>query len=242
MQRLFLFFVMTLFLHSSFAQDEQLQALLKQADRLMKEKKYDEALFNIESVLKVDPLYFEALEKKVSAMVLSDKSKELSDQIERSIKVSPQQPEYHYMRGLLNLVRGKSLKAVEDFDNAIYYQLPEKYNDKLYLNRGKAFYAAGNLDKAEKDYIDALALNARSSAIYHNYGILKYEQGQYEEATSYFLKAFEFENDNPLILYNLAMSYFRSNDMGNACYYFNRSCSLGYRNACKVYLLECSIK
>jgi TPR repeat protein len=70
--------------------------------------------------------------------------------------------------------------------------------------------------------------------------MLKYEEKEYDEALKYFNKAIQYENDNPIIFYNLAMSYLRSDDMENACYYFNKSCSLGYRNACKVYLLQCS--
>ncbi|MBN1116261.1 MAG: tetratricopeptide repeat protein [Bacteroidales bacterium] len=222
------------------AQDNEISALLKQADRLVKEKKYDEALFHIESVLKAEPLNLSAWEKKVNVMIQADRSRDISNEIEELIKNHSQQPEYLFLRGTLNLVKDKYSKAISDFDLALYLQMPEKYLEKVYLNRGMAYFNTSDFEKAEEDFIAAIEINPLYPAVYHSYGMLKYEQGDYDEAIKHFLKALQFDSENPLIYYNLGMSYFKIDDSDNACYYFNRSCSLNYRNACKVYLLECA--
>lgn len=236
---LFLIGIIT-FCFALYGQDDKIKAELVQADRLTKELKYNEALQHIDAALIINNLSLEALEKKVNVMLLADKSKEISDEIDRLIKGSIQQPEYYYLRSLIYLNKQKPQKAIEDLNNAIYYQMPEKYLDKVYLNRGVAYYNIGDFIKAETDFQAALEINPRYSTVYHSWGMLKYEEKEYEEALKYFNKAIQYENDNPIIFYNLAMSYLRSDDMENACYYFNKSCSLGYRNACKVYLLQCS--
>jgi tetratricopeptide (TPR) repeat protein len=240
MQRLLFFFALIVVSCSIFCQDERINGELIQADRLTSEAKYDEALQHIEAALTIDNLCIEALEKKVNIMLLAGKEKEILKQIDDFIEINRQQPEYYYLRALINIGKQKPKKAVEDLENAIYYQMPEKYMDKIYLNRGVAYYNIGDFVKAEDDFKEAIRINPHYATAYHSWGMLKYEERDYEEAIKNFNKAIQFEDNNPVIYYNLAMSYFRMEDMKNACFFFNKSCSLGYKNACKVYLLECS--
>ena len=243
MQRLlFLFSIFSVFCQIIAAQNNTIKAELAQADRLTKEAKYDDALQHIDAALKINSLSLDALEKKVNVMLLADREKDISKEIDELIKSNVQQPEYYYLRALLYISKNKPQKAVEDLDNAIYYQMPDKYLDKVYLNRGVAYYDIGDFSKAEADFQAAIELNPKNSTVYHSWGMLKYEEKNYEEAVKYFLKAVQYEDNNPVIFYNLAMGYMRLDDMENACYYFNKSCSLGYRNACKAYMLQCTPK
>lgn len=222
------------------SQTKEINAYLKEADRLIIEQNYSEALEYVELALEIDPMYIESLEKKVAIALATNDSKEILKEVEEWIKVSPQQPEYYYILSILHLYREKPQKALDDLDKAVYYQLPEKYMDKIYLNRGKAYTEIAEFDKAEEDFKLAIELNPKYSAVYHSYGMLKYELKRYEEAKDLFLKAIQYETNNALIYYNIAMSYLRLDEMKNACYYFNKACSMNYRNACKVYMLECS--
>ncbi|MBN2485040.1 MAG: tetratricopeptide repeat protein [Bacteroidales bacterium] len=223
-----------------YGQDDAVRAQLAQADRFTSESNYSEALKHIEAALEINSLSLEALEKKVNVMLLSERVKDISDEIEQLIKVNVQQPEYYYLRALIHINRQKPQKAIDDLNNAVYYQMPEKYLDKVYLNRGMALYLKGDFIKAENDFQAALEINPRNSTVYHSWGMLKYEERNYDDALKYFLKAIQYDDNNPITFYNLAMSYLRIDDMANACYYFNKSCSLGNRNACKVYYLQCT--
>jgi tetratricopeptide (TPR) repeat protein len=241
MQRVFyILFILSVGIIKVFGQDEKIKAELIQADRLTKELKYDEALQHVNNALAINNLSLDALEKKINIMLLADREKEISKEIDNLIQTNIQQPEYYYLRGVLQISRQKPQKALEDLDNAVYYQMPEKNMDKVYLNRGVAFYILGDFVKAETDFQAALEINPKYSTVYHSWGMLKYEERDYEEAAKHFNKAIQYEDNNPIIFYNLAMTYLRMDDMTNACYYFNKSCSLGYRNSCKVYYLECS--
>jgi tetratricopeptide (TPR) repeat protein len=222
------------------AQNNEIKANLAQANRLMKDEKYLEALEYIERALEIDPLHIESLEKKVLVMLIDNKSKDIAKEIEELIKQSPQQPIYYYLHSIIQLYKEKPQKAIEDLDKAIYYEMPEIYMDKIFLNRGKAYFDVGEFEKAEADFEAGIEINPRYATIYQSYGLLKYELERYDEAKELFLKAIQFEPDNSLVYYNLAMTYMRLDELKDACYYFNRSCDLGYRNACKVYLLECT--
>lgn len=241
MQRLILMFGI-IFLATSLlnGQENEIKANLAQADKLMKGEKYSEALEYVNRALEIDNLNLESLEKKVVIMLKDNKDKEILKEIETFIEQAPQQPEYYYLHSIIQLYREKPQKAVEDLDKAIYYEMPEVYMDKIFLNRGKAYFNLGEFEKAEEDFKAAIEINPRYAAIYHSYGQLKYELRRYDDARDLFLKAIQYEPGNALIYYNIAMTYMRLDDMENACYYFNRACDLGYKNACKVYWIECS--
>lgn len=225
---------------SAFSQSDKARSELFKAEKLAKDEKYDEALTHVQEALKIDSVYLEALELKANIMLTTERSKELVKEVDDLIQKYPQQPEYYYVRAIVNLYKQRSIKAKEDLENCIYYQMPAKYMDRIYLNLGIANYNIGDFEGAETEYKNALDINPKYSAVYHSWGMLKYEIRQYEDAVKYFLNADKYENNNPVILYNLAMSYFRLDELENACYYFNKSCLLDYRNSCKVYLLECS--
>jgi tetratricopeptide (TPR) repeat protein len=225
---------------SLFAQDELIKAELKQADRHTREGNYELALNHINKALEADPLQVIALEKKVNIMILSQKEKDITREINSKIQDSPQQAEYYYIRGLIYLYRQKSQKAIEDFDNAIIYQMPQLYMGKVYLNRGTAYYYYGDFVAAEQDFRDAVKLNPRNAAAYHSWGMMKYEEQLFSDAIKYFNKAIQYQENNSVAYYNLAMAHYKLGELKEACYNFNRSCNLNNKNGCKFYILECS--
>ncbi len=242
MRRLLILFILSILLPTSqYAQDREIKAFLSEADRLAKEGQIDQAVENVNMALEIEPLHLEALEKKVSILLNANKTKDIQKEIDDEIKVSPQTPEYHYLMAVIHLYREKPKDAVKSLDDAIYYQMPEKYMFKIYQNRGVAYYNLGQFDKAELDFKEAIALNPRNAATYHSYGMLKYELRRFDDAKDLFIEALKFDSQNPLLYYNLGMCYMRMDDMKNACYNFAEACSTyNYKNACKVYWLECT--
>jgi tetratricopeptide (TPR) repeat protein len=240
MLRILCFLAVLIICNISFSQESRIEAELAMANRLLSEVKYDEALAHINAALDIDPLSLEALEKKANVMILSDQiklyQKELSDKIDQN----PTQPEYYYIRALLFAHRQKPQKTVEDFQYAIENNIPAEFMEKVFLNRGMAFYNIGDFPAAESDFENALQLNPQYSTAYHSWGMLKYELKEFDSAVEFFNKALQFEESNAVIYYNLAMSYLRLKDMENACKNFNISSSMGYKNAFKVYFLECT--
>lgn len=237
----FTFVITTIFLFTIqlTAQSEFIKAELIIADELVARQNYAEALTHINLVLDEEPFYLDALEKKLNVMLLDGQMKVMQKEIDQKINENLQQPEYYYIRGILNNYRHRSSKALDDFENADYYQLPEEYRDRFYLNRGVTYYNLARFSDAEKDFRSALDINPRYATVYHSWGMLDYEEGRYENAVEKFTKAVEFGSERAILFFNLGMSYKRLGDMVNACYNFNEACRRGYQDACKLHFLQC---
>lgn len=236
----FTFVITTLLIALQLAgQTEFIKAELARADELVAQRNYSEALTHINLVLDEEPYYLNALEKKLNVMLLDGQTKAIQKEIDQKINQNLQQPEYYYIRGILNNYRQRSSKALDDFENADYYQLPEQYRDRFYLNRGVTYYNLGRFAEAEMDFQAALDINPRYATVYHSWGMLDYEMARFEDAVDKFTKAVEFGDERAILFFNLGMSYKRLGDMVNACYNFNEACRKGYQDACKLHFLQC---
>lgn len=226
-----------------FSQAELIKIELAKADSYIALKNYQEALNHIEAVLEIDPLYIDALERKVNIKLIEGDTKAILKEIDEQIEQNVQQAEYYYIRAIINNYKDRVSKAIEDLDNAIYYQMPEEFLDRVYLNRGVAYYKLGKFDEAETDYRAALEISPRYATVYHSWGMLDYEMSKFEDAVEKFEKAVQYGDERPILFYNLGMSYKRLGDMQKACYNFNIACTKGgYKDACKLYFLQCTEK
>ena len=187
------------------------------------------------------PHNLDAQEKKINILLQLDRSKEAISDIEEYISMYPKQPDYYYLRAIINLQKQKYSKAIEDFDNAIQLGMAENVIYKVYLNRGMAHFYNQDYELALADFDESLALNPNNAAAYHGRGMVKYALNQYEDAIKEFQQSLKIDNSNPITHYNMAMTYFRMDDNENACYHFNKSCELGHRNACRLLMMECDI-
>lgn len=240
-QYIFLLLVFSLCFNPLFSQNSDHDSDMKMVAAYAASGDISKALLKIEDILVEDPAFIEAQEKKIDFLSQEDRSKEAQKDIEAYIAMYPTQPEYYYLRAILNLQRAKYAKAIEDFDNAVELKMPEKYIYKVYLNRGMAHFNNQDFDLAEIDFDEVIRMDSKNAAAYHGKGMVKYEQALYDEAIVEFQKAIHFEDNNPITYYNLAMAYFRADNSDNACYNFNKSCALGHRNACRLLLMECDI-
>lgn len=239
---LFLLLILTLSFQISLSQDIDHSSEMKMVDAYVASGDISKALLTLEDILVKDPSFLDAQEKKIELLTQEERSKDAFRDIEEYIAMYPTQPEYYYLRAILNLQKEKYTKAVEDFDAAINLKFPEKYIYKVYLNRGMAHFNNQDLELAELDFEEVIKLDSRNAAAYHGKGMVNYEQNEYENAIVEFQKAIRIDDSNPITYFNLAMTYFRLDDIDNACYNFNKSCALGHRNACRLLLMECDIK
>jgi tetratricopeptide (TPR) repeat protein len=118
--------------------------------------------------------------------------------------------------------------------------MPEQYLEKIYLNRGTAYYYYGDFIAAEQDFKQVININPRNATAYHSWGMLKYEEQLYEEAISYFNKSILYDENSSITYYNIGMAHYKMGDKKDACYNFNRACNLNNKNGCKIYILECT--
>ena len=96
--------------------------------------------------------------------------------------------------------RKKYAESVETYTLAIQIN-PNDYG--LYNNRGAAYYALGEFQKAIADYTKAVELNPYHFSAYNNRGVAYQEIGSVEQAIADYRKALEIDPENKLAKNNL---------------------------------------
>ena len=203
-------------------------------------KDYKQALLYYEAAIKINSQMIEAQAGKARALMGLQNYKDAIKVIEDAIKTAFQNdPELHYIRGQLNYQRGNYKQAVEDYDKS--QLINANWNTyQLFLNRGIANDALSKPDLAVEDFTKAITADPNNAGGYLARGNILYNLAKYKESVDDFLKAETLNPDNSVISYNIGMSYYRGDDKASACKYFQKSCTQGNNNACKMVLMNCS--
>jgi tetratricopeptide (TPR) repeat protein len=203
------------------------------------QQKYTDALPEFNKTLEINLNNSEAFRGKVFSIYFSGKEKEASELVETAIAKDPQKSINYYIKGVLNINKGKYSRALENFDKALSLNTgTNEFN--IYLNRGVAYLELEETDAALKDITKAIELGPNNASAYHSRGRIYYSTKQYSEAVKDFSRSVEINPNNDAAYYNLGMTYFRLEDNKNACENFHKSCSLGNKNACKMIIMNCT--
>jgi len=84
-------------------------------------------------------------------------NKEALRYADEAVKREPQDPDFLYLRGIINNSIGKYGKALDDFTDALESARNEELY-KLYLNRGVAYFNVLEYESAMSDFHDRLSL------------------------------------------------------------------------------------
>ena len=204
------------------------------------QKDYKQALQFYEAAIKANAQMTEAYAGKARAHMGMQNYKEAMKVIEDAIKASfRNDPELHFIRGLLNFQRGNPKLAIDDYDKSL--AVDANWNAyQVFLNRGLANDAYSKPDLAVQDFTKAITSEPNNTGGYIARGNTLYNLSKYREAVDDFLKAEVLNPDNAVITYNVGMSYYRGDDRTSACKYFQKSCSQGNSNACRMVVVNCS--
>ena len=204
------------------------------------QKNYKQALQRYETAIKLNVQMMEAHAGKARANMGLQNYKEAMKVIEQAIKISfRNDPELHYIRGLLNYQRGNPKLAVDDYDKSL--SIDANWNAyQVFLNRGLANDALAKPDLAVQDFTRAIIADPNNVGGYVARGNILYNLAKYREAVDDFMKAEVLNPDNSVITYNIGMSCYKGDDKTSACRYFQKSCTLGNSNACRMVVVNCS--
>jgi tetratricopeptide (TPR) repeat protein len=234
---LFLLFLFTCV--TSFPQSNtRVSGLLDEADTLIAVNKLTEALMKAEEALSVSGNDKRAQRCRINIYYLMQNNKEALRFADIAIKNDPQDPDFLYLRGIINNSIGKYGKALDDFTSAIESAKNEELY-KLYLNRGVAYFNVLEYESAMSDFSRSIELNDTVASAYHGRAMLNYEMKDYAAAVDDFNKVLKLGQENSVILFNLGMSYYRLEEKEKACPLLQRSCTMGNKNACRMSLMEC---
>jgi tetratricopeptide (TPR) repeat protein len=203
-------------------------------------KDYKQALQYYDAAIKSNEQMSEAHAGKARAYMGMQNYKDALKVIDDAIKAAfRNDPELHYLRGLLNFQRGNHKLAIDDYDKSLTIDANWSAY-QVYLNRGLANDGFGKPDLAVQDFAKAIKADPNNAGGYIARGNVLYNLAKYREAVDDFLKAEVLNPDNSVITYNIGMSYYRGDDKVSACKYFQKSCTQGNSNACRMVVVNCS--
>ena len=202
-------------------------------------KDYSQALQQYDAAIKSNGQMIEAYAGKARALMGLQNHKEALKVVEDVLRIFQNDPELNYIRGLLNHQRGRPSLAVDDYDKVI--SINANWNTfQVYFNRGLANEALQKSDLAILDFTSAITADPNQVGGYFARGNILYSIAKYKEAVEDFRKAEILSPDNSVITYNVGMSYHKDENKASACRYFQKSCSQGNNDACKMVLVNCS--
>ena len=205
-----------------------------------RQKDYKQALPLYEAAISSNVQMTEAYAGKARAYMGMQNYKDALKVIEDAIKTAfRNDPELYYIRGLLNYQRGNHKLAIDDYDKSL--SIDANWNAyQVFLNRGIANDAFSKPDLAVQDFTRAIMADPNNAGGYIARGNILYNTAKYREAVDDFIKAEVLNPDNSVISYNIGMSHYKAEDRVSACKYFQKSCSQGNSNACRMVVVNCS--
>ena len=128
--------------------------------------------------------------------------------------------------------RGNGFFALEDYDNAIEWYsaaIEAKEDAKSFFNRGVAFMAKGELDKALADYDKAIQLEPTAASPFVNRGLLLQRMGKTAQGINDMSEAFKLDPKDASILLNRGLLYMNLSMLDRAIADFTQATEIWMR-------------
>ncbi len=158
---------------------------------------------------------------------------------ERGMAHDMTRPSYKLAYGVLLLKGGQFQKAKDIFSSVL---IDPGYKDSVKnmakLNLSLAYWKLGDIDTAI-EMLRELHRKQRTARIYGTLGYLLIEKGDLDEALKYNLEAVKYDDEDPVILDNLAQTYYMMGKIKEAKKYFEKAESLKNDQPSTLYYLGC---
>jgi type IV pilus assembly protein PilF len=143
------------------------------------------------------------------------------DEIKQSIQIDPNFFESHNLRGLVYMRLNEFALAEESFQRALALNpraAAVQHNYGWLLCRQKRY------NEATRNFTLALdnPTYADPAKTWMTMGLCQMEAGQRQNAENALLRSFELEPGNPIVAYNLAQLFFKSNEFARSQFYLRR--------------------
>ncbi len=189
----------------------------------MNEKKYEQALADLNKAIELRPAYAEALNNR--GVILSGKKRntEALNDLNKAIELQPDYPDALNNRGVILMDLSKYTEALNDFNKAI--ELRPGYAE-AYYNRGLLFMNEKKYELAVKNYDRALELRPGYPEAVINKGIILKEGANSETVLIDYNKAIESNPNDHQLYYNRGLTLMSLNRNAEAITDLNQAIEL----------------
>jgi tetratricopeptide (TPR) repeat protein len=146
--------------------------------------------------------------------------------------------EYYNERGLLYLEENDTEKSISDFRAATKLK---SENEFYWYNLGYALHLSKSETEAKEVLLTAIRITPDYAKAYSALGNVFNELGEYDLAIEAYKKAIELDYVTSSMLFNLGVSYYRQDNLPEACEKFQKAADLGSKSAKKALIKSCHV-
>jgi len=166
-----------------------LDALQQLAVMQVAEGDTEEAVEELNRVIRQDPARFEAYMQRAEALSQAGNLSAALSDMELYLTYFPENDSAFYRKGLIQFKHGLYLDAIQSFNRSLALNRGEA---AYYFARGRTYAATGTTRYAEKDMSMALDLDPLDGAIWFEKGKLEDQLGNTESACHCYQKAYQY--------------------------------------------------
>jgi tetratricopeptide (TPR) repeat protein len=164
-------------------------ALFRLAGYQMEDGDLEEALQDLDRVIRQDPSRFEAYLVRADARSMNHDLTGALEDVDLYLSYFPESHEAYYRRGSILRSHGKYLDAIQSFNRALQMN---HGSAAYYFARGMTYAATGTIRYAEKDMSMALDLDPLNGEIWFEKGKVDEKLGYLEDACFCYRKAYQY--------------------------------------------------
>jgi tetratricopeptide (TPR) repeat protein len=206
---------------------------LDKAKALSKEKRFEEALAEVEAVLKADPSSVAAHQAAGNLKVRLKRDEEALTHFQTIIRLDPRKAKAYLRSGKIYLDQQKLDKALEQFDTAL--KLDPK-STAGYLGSGQALVEQEKYDEAIKQFSTALRLNPRLLPARQRLALAYSKKHQYAEAIAQLKSALRIDPASTSAYSGLGRIYLLQKDFGSARESYQEALKLNPQSPASVHV------
>ncbi len=189
----------------SFGNNEKVNALIKEADQLVEEAKYTEAISIYNQALELDPKSSYAYSGRGTANRFLGNYEEALIDLSKAIELNKNNYQAYRERGVVFSIKGDNNSALSDCQKSV------SINENFALGHlclGYIYHDMGNFDKAYQEYSETIQLDSALEWAYSERGRLLYSSNRYSEAVDDFTKALSIKSNWDYAYFYRGLSYY----------------------------------
>ena len=172
--------------------------ILLRADVRARQKRYDEALADIDALLKREPNSAQFHFEKGTVQLSANDTLGAFNSFDKAVIYDQRNPTNRSARALTNILLGKDDEALNDLNTAI--DLGSKWSGD-YINRGMLYYKQHNFRNALSDFDKAVESDPNNMQCWYDRAVLRNELGDYNRALDDINHALDLDTSRTEVYY-----------------------------------------
>ena len=200
--------------------EKSLDELISDTKKSLSQKNYDDALKNLNLIVKKDSNNLSALSTIGDIKVFQGKYMDAIEIFDKIIHKNPKLPSIYNNKGFCLLRTNRYPESIQAFQNAIQNK---KDFSEAYNNLGFAFKQLGDYTRSKENFLKAIKYKDNYFQAFNNLTALTLEENNLEDASKFAKKSIQINQKNFEAYNNLGLILKKKNDTKNSLINFYKA-------------------